>query len=48
MVVPGPITSALSAGCHRALRDIPQVRLVTGAVDVIAELSAAGIDGGGR
>jgi DNA processing protein len=48
MVVPGPITSALSAGCHRALRDIPQVRLVTGAVDVIAELSAAGPDGGDR
>jgi DNA processing protein len=48
MVVPGPVTSAMSAGCHRALRDIPQVRLVTGAVDVIAELSAAGSDGGDR
>jgi DNA processing protein len=42
MVVPGPVTSALSAGCHRALRDIPQVRLVTGAVEVIAELSVTG------
>ncbi|MDT4993645.1 MAG: processing protein [Actinoplanes sp.] len=48
MVVPGPVTSAMSAGCHRALRDIPQVRLVTGAVEVVAELSAADVNGGDR
>jgi DNA processing protein len=39
MVVPGPLTSALSAGPHRALREHRQVRLVRGAADVIADLA---------
>jgi DNA processing protein len=38
MVVPGPVTSALSAGPHQALRTYRQARLVRGAADVIAEL----------
>jgi DNA processing protein len=39
MVVPGPVTSALSAGAHQALRTHRQARLVRGAADVIAELT---------
>ncbi len=39
MVVPGPVTSALSVGCHQALRQHPQARLVTGIHDVLAELT---------
>jgi len=39
MVVPGPVTSALSAGAHQALRDHPQARLVRGGTDVLAELA---------
>jgi len=39
MVVPGPVTSALSNGNHRALREHPQARLVRDAADVIAELA---------
>ena len=38
MVMPGPVTSAQSAGCHDALRRYPDVRLVTDAADVLAEL----------
>jgi len=38
MVMPGPVTSAQSAGCHEALRRYPDVRLVTDAADVLAEL----------
>jgi DNA processing protein len=38
MVVPGPVTSAMSAGGHRALRDDPRIRLVTGLADVFTEL----------
>jgi DNA processing protein len=48
MAVPGPITSVMSAGCHHAVRDLPQVRLVTGAVQIIAELSPVGTDQGSR
>jgi DNA processing protein len=39
MVVPGPVTSALSAGNHQALREYPQARLVRDAADVIADLA---------
>lgn len=39
MVVPGPVTSAMSAGCHQALRQHPQARLVTGIDDVLTELT---------
>lgn len=38
MVVPGPVTSALSAGCHLLLRDDPRLRVVCTAEDVLAEL----------
>jgi DNA processing protein len=47
MVVPGPITSAMSIGCHDLLRglrvgDMAEVRLVTGVDDVLAEIGEAG------
>ncbi|MDG4795033.1 DNA-processing protein DprA [Micromonospora sp. WMMD1082] len=41
MLVPGPVTSSMSAGCHDALRHWPQARLVTGAADIINELDIA-------
>lgn len=54
MAVPGPVTSAMSVGCHDLLRRDPAdgsvaVRLVTSAADVMAEIEAAGAgpDGGG-
>ncbi|MFI1995312.1 DNA-processing protein DprA [Actinoplanes sp. NPDC020271] len=37
MVVPGPVTSALSAGTHQVLRDHPQTRLVRDTADILAE-----------
>jgi DNA processing protein len=40
MVVPGPVSSAVSAGCHDALREDSRVLLVTGVADVLAELDA--------
>ncbi|MEU4243088.1 DNA-processing protein DprA [Actinoplanes sp. NPDC026619] len=39
MVVPGPVTSVLSAGCHGVLRAHSAARLVTSAGEVITELS---------
>lgn len=41
MVVPGPVTSALSAGTHQTLREHPQARLVRGSTDVLADLTAS-------
>ena len=41
MVVPGPVTSAVSAGAHQALREHPQARLVRDAADVLADLTQA-------
>ncbi|BEL05728.1 hypothetical protein Q0Z83_039190 [Actinoplanes sichuanensis] len=38
MAVPGPVTSAQSAGCHQMLRD-PRVHLVTDADDVLTHLN---------
>ncbi|CUU61003.1 DNA processing protein [Parafrankia irregularis] len=39
MVFPGPVTSAMSAGCHRLLRDHPEnTTLVTGVDDVLQAL----------
>jgi DNA processing protein len=38
MLVPGPVTSIMSADCHDALRRHPQARLVTCAADVMSEL----------
>jgi DNA processing protein len=37
MAVPGPVTSALSAGCHQLLRD-PRIHLVTNTTDVLTHL----------
>ncbi|WP_343233517.1 DNA-processing protein DprA [Streptomonospora sp. PA3] len=43
MAVPGPITSALSAGCHRLLRDGAAV-CVTGTDDVVEQVGRIGAD----
>lgn len=40
MAVPGPVTSALSAGVHELLRANPAVRLVRNAADVEGEIPA--------
>jgi DNA processing protein len=40
LVVPGPVTSAMSAACHALLRDDPRVRAVCTAGDVIADIAA--------
>nr|WP_307874626.1 DNA-processing protein DprA [Frankia nepalensis] len=43
MVVPGPVTSAMSAGCHRLLRDHrEECALVTDALDVEEEIGPVG------
>jgi DNA processing protein len=42
MVVPGPVTSAVSAGCHSILRTNAAARVVTSAGDVITELNRVG------
>jgi DNA processing protein len=42
MVVPGPVTSANSAGCHRLARDDDPARLVTDASEVIEEVGMIG------
>lgn len=39
MIVPGPVTSAASRGCHAALRRYPHARLVTDGREVLADLS---------
>lgn len=44
MVVPGPITSAMSVGCHEILRDHPQARLVAGVAHVQEEIGRIGLD----
>jgi DNA processing protein len=44
MVVPGPVTSGMSVGCHELLRDYPEVRLVTGAAQVLEEIGHIGSD----
>jgi DNA processing protein len=43
MVVPGPVTSAISVGCHEQLRD-PEVRLVTGVPHILEEVGRIGAD----
>ena len=48
MVVPGPVTSAMSDGCHRMLRADPQVRVVTSTADVLDDLTTAMLAGGAR
>jgi DNA processing protein len=43
MAVPGPITSAMSAGCHRLIADERrQARLVTSVADVLEVIGSAG------
>jgi DNA processing protein len=42
MVVPGPVTSAMSVGCHELLREQPQTRLVTGLPHVLEEVGRIG------
>ena len=44
MVVPGPVTSAMSVGCHELLRSNPEVRLVTGVAHVLEEVGRIGAD----
>jgi DNA processing protein len=42
MVVPGPITSAMSAGCHVALREIPGAVLVTRVEEIVEQCGHLG------
>ncbi|GIJ30350.1 DNA protecting protein DprA [Micromonospora qiuiae] len=42
MVVPGPVTSAMSVGAHEMLREQPAVRLVTGLDQVLEEVGRIG------
>ncbi|HEX5542163.1 MAG TPA: DNA-processing protein DprA [Micromonospora sp.] len=44
MVVPGPVTSAMSVGCHELLREYPQARLVTGVPHVLEEIGRLGAE----
>ncbi|MGW3897563.1 DNA-processing protein DprA [Micromonospora profundi] len=44
MVVPGPVTSAMSVGVHELLREQPKVRLVTGVAHVLEEVGRIGAD----
>ncbi len=44
MAVPGPVTSALSAGCHALLQGPPAAHLVTGVDDVLALVGDLGVD----
>ncbi len=42
MVVPGPVTSAMSVGAHEILREEPGARLVTGLAQVLEEVGRIG------
>ncbi|WP_405094823.1 DNA-processing protein DprA [Micromonospora sp. NBC_01412] len=44
MVVPGPVTSAMSVGAHELLREQPSARLVTGVPHVLEEVGRIGAD----
>jgi DNA processing protein len=44
LVMPGPVTSAMSVGCHELLREFPETRLVTGVPHVIEEVGRIGAD----
>ncbi|MGW0433952.1 DNA-processing protein DprA [Micromonospora sp. NPDC003197] len=44
MVVPGPITSAMSIGAHEVLREHPEARLVTGVTHILEEVGRIGAD----
>ena len=43
MAVPGPVTSALSAGCHQLLRDRPDAVLVTSAAEILEQVGPMGM-----
>jgi DNA processing protein len=45
-VVPGPVTSGASAGCHRLLRTNPATTLVTSVADVVELVTNETIDAG--
>jgi DNA processing protein len=42
MIVPGPVTSAMSAGCHEMLRKFPTTRVVTGVAHVLEDVGRIG------
>ncbi|HWS31510.1 MAG TPA: DNA-processing protein DprA [Actinoplanes sp.] len=42
MVVPGPVTSAMSVGCHEILRCNPYARIVTSAREILEEVGRIG------
>ncbi len=42
MAVPGPVTSAMSEGCHRLIRDDDAARLITGADEIVEEVGPIG------
>ena len=42
MIVPGPVTSAMSVGCHEMLREHPDATLVTGAAHVLEAVGRMG------
>ncbi|MEW2145110.1 DNA-processing protein DprA [Micromonospora vinacea] len=44
MVVPGPVTSAMSVGAHEFLRENAKARLVTGVAHVLEEVGRIGAD----
>ncbi|HET9519303.1 MAG TPA: DNA-processing protein DprA [Actinoplanes sp.] len=44
MVVPGPVTSAMSVGCHELLRDDRRAQLVTGLPHVLDLIGRIGVD----
>jgi DNA processing protein len=44
MVVPGPVTSAMSVGCHELLRAEPDAVLVTNAAQVVDRVGSLGDD----
>jgi DNA processing protein len=44
MVVPGPVTSAMSVGCHEVLRQHENARVVTGLPHVLEEVGRIGYD----
>ncbi|WTO06158.1 DNA-processing protein DprA [Micromonospora sp. NBC_00617] len=44
MVVPGPVTSAMSVGAHELLREFSKARLVTGVAHVLEEVGRIGAD----
>jgi DNA processing protein len=44
MVVPGPVTSAMSVGCHEILRQYESARLVTNVAHVLEEVGRIGAD----